>query len=321
MQEICYALTFEKYIDMNKKFATVFSVLILAVFIAYIVFDTTRPAKIEKKEYSASTFDSLPEKWNISAELAIRQGALKAVTVSQGGDIYTGGDSFVSCYSKDLQLIWSIKTPYPITSLSNYGDSIFASSTEMILLIGRNGKLKDEWGPYEDKSFITSVSSNHMRVAYADAGNKMVVILDKQGRVEKIIGQNDGQFILPSPYFDVALDANNNLYVANTGHRRVETRSPEGKLISEFGQPGLAPGAFCGCCNPAHFIVIPEGFVTAEKGINRIKILGKSGEFVEYVSFRNKFVPSIPLDLASNDGNTIYAANPADSKLYVFSRK
>ena len=24
--------------------------------------------------------------------------------------------------------------------------------------------------------------------------------------MEKIIGQNDGQFVLPSPYFDVALD-------------------------------------------------------------------------------------------------------------------
>jgi hypothetical protein len=30
---------------------------------------------------------------------------------------------------------------------------------------------------------------------------------------------------------------------------------------------------------------------------------------------------SIPLDLASLDGTTIYAANPADSKLYIFKRK
>ena len=88
-----------------------------------------------------------------------------------------------------------------------------------------------------------------------------------------------------------------------------------------FGEPGMAPGAFCGCCNPAHFIVTPNGFITSEKGINRIKILGKSGEFIEFVTSRNKFVPSIPLDLASADGNILYAANPADSKLYVFRRK
>ena len=156
--------------------------------------------------------------------------------------------------------------------------------------------------------------------AYADAGNKMVVLLDRQGRVERIIGQNDGQFILPSPYFDVALDSYNFLYVANTGHRRIETRSSEGRLISAFGEPGMAPDAFCGCCNPAHFIKTRGGFVTSEKGINRIKILGKEGQFVEFVSSKNKFVPSIPLDLASSDGNTIYAANPYDSKIYVFIR-
>ena len=51
-----------------------------------------------------------------------------------------------------------------------------------------------------------------------------------------------------------------------------------------FGEPGMAPGAFCGCCNPAHFIVTPNGFITSEKGINRIKVLGKSGDFIEFVT-------------------------------------
>jgi hypothetical protein len=305
---------------MNKKFASVFSVLILVVFIGYIIFDTSRPGSFEKKAETTALSDTFPEKWNISAELPVTEGTLKAVTVSPSGNIYLGGDSFVSCYKTDLTKLWTIKAPYAVTSLSSSGDTIFASTLEMILVINTNGKLEDEWGPFEDKSFITSVTSNKTRVAYADAGNKMVVILDKQGRVKKIIGQGDGQFVLPSPYFDVALDTIY-LYIANTGHRRIEKRSGEGRLLSMFGEPGLAPGAFCGCCNPAHFIITPHGFVTSEKGINRIKILGQSGEFIEFVTSRNKFVSSIPLDLASADGNTLYAANPADSKLYVFTRK
>jgi WD40 repeat protein len=304
---------------MNKKLASVFSVLILVVFIGYIIFDTSRPVGIEKKAEKKTSSDTLPEKWKITNELQVTEGSLKAVSVSPSGKIYLGGDSFVSCYQSDLTRLWSIKTPFAVTSLSNSGDTIFASTMEVILIISVDGKLKDEWGPFEDKSFITSVSSDKTRVAYADAGNKMIVILDKQGRVEKIIGQGDGQFVLPSPYFDVALDTNS-FYVANTGHRRIEKRSPEGRLVSMFGEPGMAPGAFCGCCNPAHFVVTPDGFITSEKGINRIKVLGKSGEFIEFVTSRNRFVPSIPLDLASADGNILYAANPADSKLYVFSR-
>jgi hypothetical protein len=306
---------------MNKRFASFFSVLIIVVFIAYMVYDTSRPSPDKKEPEAIRLHDSLPDRWKSAGEMQVREGSLKAVSVSPQGDIYLGGESFVSRYSNDLHQIWTIKTPYPVTSLSNSGDTIYASTVEMILVIGTDGKLKDEWGPFEDKSYITSVASNRDRVAYADAGNKMVVILDKQGRVQKIIGQNDGQFVLPSPYFDVALDATGNLYVANTGYRRIETRSAEGKLISTFGEPGMAPGAFCGCCNPAHFIVTPNGFVTAEKGINRIKILGKEGGFVEFVSSGNKFVPSVPLDLASADGNIIYAANPYDSKLYSFIRK
>ncbi|MBG0860262.1 MAG: hypothetical protein IQL11_12220, partial [Bacteroidales bacterium] len=63
------------------------------------------------------------------------------------------------------------------------------------------------------------------------------------------------------------------------------------------------------------------GFVTAEKGINRIKILDQLGVFVEFVSSVNNFVPPLPLDIASLDGSLIYGANPADSKLYIFQRK
>lgn len=250
MQEICYASIFEKFNDMNKKFASFFSVFIIVVFIAYIIYDTSKPAAETRESVAAPVRDSIPDKWKVTGEMQVREGSLKAVSVSPSGYIYLGGESFVSCYNGDLRQIWTLKTPYPVTSLSNSGDTIYASTVEMIMVIGTDGKLKDEWGPFEDKSYITSVASNQNSVAYADAGNKMVVILDKQGGVKKIIGQNDGQFVLPSPYFDVALDVTGNLFVANTGHRRIETRSAEGKLISTFGEPGMAPGAFCGCCNP-----------------------------------------------------------------------
>jgi hypothetical protein len=305
---------------MNRKTAAIVSVFVIVVFIGYIVFDTARPEGFEKEE-KIVTEDAPPDNWNISQKLKMKEGSLKAVAVSVSGKIFLGGNSYVSCYDNNLDLLWNLKTPYPVTSLSVYGDTLFASTMELILIIGEGGVIKDEWGPFEDNAIITSVASNKNNVAFADAGNKMVFMLDKKGMVKKLVGQNDGQFIVPSPYFDVALDSYNTLFVANTGRRRVETRTAEGVLQSYFGEAGAAPGAFCGCCNPSHFAVIPEGFVTAEKGLNRIKIINKAGEFIEYVSSVNKFMASIPLDLASADGKTIYAANPADSVLYIFTRK
>lgn len=306
---------------MNKKVLTILSVLIILAFIGYIIFDIIKPAGNVTDETKNTAIGEIPEAWKISNEFKVTEGSLKAVTIGQSGKIYLGGESFVSCYDNDLKLIWNLKTSSPVTSLANFGDTIFASTMEQILILSIDGRIKSEWGPFEDSSIITSVSSNRKYVAIADAGNKLVFILDKGGEVKSMIGQNNSHFVIPSPYFDVALDSENQVFVANTGVHRIETYSVDGVLKSQFGEAGTAPGSFCGCCAPPHFALIPAGFVTAEKGINRIKILNKKGEFIEFVNSKNNFVKSIPLDLASADGNTIYAANPADSKLYIFTRK
>jgi hypothetical protein len=246
---------------------------------------------------------------------------LKAVSVAPDGSVIVGGESFISSYNNNLKQKWSIKTEAPITAISAFGNKIYAATMELILVISAEGSIIEEWGPFEDNAIITSVSAGSSGVVFADAGNKIIVILDKEGVVRKMVGQNDGQFVIPSPYFDIALDSAGFIYAANTGHRRIETRNSEGVTISYFGEAGTSPDAFCGCCNPAHFVKTRTGYITAEKGINRIKILGESGEFVEFVSSQNDFTPSVPLDLASTDGKIIYAANPSDSKLYVFKRK
>jgi hypothetical protein len=305
---------------MNKKLISVLSVLVIVVFIGFIIFDVSKSSDSEKVGVKTSDSTDIPDAWAIARELKVSDGTLEAVSVS-ADKIYLGGKSFVSCYDYNLNLVWNVKTSAPVTALSNSGDSIFASTATQILVIDKGGKLLGDWGPFEDSSLITSVTANRKYVAFADAATRVVFILDKGGEVKKMIGQGDKQFVIPSPYFEVVLDGENNLFTANTGRHRVETRNINGDVLSYFGQPGTGPNYFCGCCAPPHFVVLPDGFVTSEKGINRIKILNKKGEFVEYVNSHNNFIKSVPLDLASIDGKTIYAAYPGESKLYVFNRK
>jgi len=67
---------------------------------------------------------------------------------------------------------------------------------------------------------------------------------------------------------------------------------------------------------------MPDGnIVTAEKGINRIKIVDPEGALVELVAQPDHFLAPMPVDVAVGGNNIIYAANPADSKLYLFERK
>jgi DNA-binding beta-propeller fold protein YncE len=304
---------------MNKKLTAIFSLVIILAFMGYIIYDaSTGSGKSDNPVISSDT--TYEDSWSVDRTYHVSEGELSSVAVSPDGMIFLGGDSFVKAVTNDLNEVWNLETEEKITALSLSGDTLFASTTETILLVSASGKLINEWGPYEGNSMITSISTSGKNVAFADAGNKRIFILDKKGEVQMMIGQADEKFVIPSPYFDAAL-SDNLMFVVNTGNRRIETWGLNGRKITEFGEPGTAPGAFCGCCNPAHFAVIPQGFVTAEKGINRIKILDRNGEFVEFVSSQNDFVESIPLDVASVDGKTIYAANSVDSTLYIFKHK
>jgi WD40 repeat protein len=304
---------------MNKKLTAGFSLVIILAFIGYIIYDATKDA--DKQDESQIIQDTVYyDNWSVYRTYYVTDGGLTSVTASPDGSILIGGESFVQSLKANLTPGWNLKTDLKITSLALSGDTIFATTPETILLISTDGRLITEWGPYEANCIITSVSADNKFVAFADAGNKRVFILEKNGELHSMMGQAEPKFIIPSPYFDVAL-GDGQLFAANTGNRRIETWTINGQKLSEFGEPGTAPGAFCGCCNPAHFAVIPQGFVTAEKGINRIKVLGPDGEFIEFVSSKNNFVPSIPLDVASVDGRTIYAANSVDSTLYIFKRK
>ncbi|MDX9726027.1 MAG: hypothetical protein RBT38_06540 [Bacteroidales bacterium] len=304
---------------MEKKLAAMFSLMIILAFMGYIIFDATRGSGNAVTDIVKSD-TSVEDTWVIDRSFNVSSGKLSSVAVSDDGIIFLGGDSFVMALTSDLAGMWDTETETRITALAVSGDTLFASTTEAILLYSASGDLIGEWGPYEGNSLITSVSVNSKYLAFADAGNKRVFLLDRKGEVIKMIGQSDNNFVIPSPYFDVDLD-NNLLYAANTGYRRVETWSLDGRKLSEFGEAGTAPGAFCGCCNPAHFSSIPQGFVTAEKGINRIQILDREGNFIEFVSSHNSFSQSVPLDVASADGVTIFAANSDDNNLYLFKRK
>jgi hypothetical protein len=305
---------------MTRLWTTFTIIILLFVFIGYMVFDLALRKNPADELIQKPGESFIADKWSLVSVFEPGKGSLIAVAVSQSGRIYLGGDRFIASYDSLYNLLWEIGTDMSVTALAVSSDRVYAAANNIIIVFSTDGEKIDEWGPYEDKSFITSVSANENYIAYADAYVKSVFVLDNEGVVKHILGRSEDPFIIPSPYFDVVLGKDDMLYTANTGRRRIERRSIDGTLIDYFGTEGTAPDAFCGCCNPAHFTVIPGGFVTAEKGINRIKVLDSKGDFVEPVSFTNKFVPSHPLDIASVDGRIIYGANSADSKLYVFKR-
>jgi hypothetical protein len=305
---------------MKNKVLTVISVMIIIAFIVFMIVDLSFSSDGPQPEAKQTGLTKTQDQWQVSETYYCSLGSLKAVAVSNVGDLYLGGESFITCLTNNLSPKWSIMTDKPITALTVSNKTIYASTQETIFLVSNEGLIIGEWGPYESNSMITSVSSNDDFVAFADASNKRIFVLKKDGELAYMIGQANHKFIIPSPYFDIFLSDYNILYAANTGKHRVEEWTLDGKQINTFGVAGLAPDSFCGCCNPAHLTLYHNNLVTAEKGINRIKILNNDGEFVESVSSKNQFIASLPLDVAAY-GDKIYGANQADSKLYVFTRR
>jgi len=92
-------------------------------------------------------------------------------------------------------------------------------------------------------------------------------------------------FVVPSPYFDLAIAADGQLRVVNPGKHRVETYTTYGDFVRAWGSPSLQVEGFIGCCNPAHMALTPEGdFITSEKGIPRIKRYAPDGKLLDVVA-------------------------------------
>lgn len=306
---------------MNKKSWVVVVILLILSLVGYIVYDVAFYK--ERAPENTAIFDSskIEDQWYKTDEFEPNLGKLKTIATSTSSFIFIGGEQFVAKYKSDLTPVWALPTKKTVTGMAVSGDTVFASTWESILVISPDGKMITEWGPFEDSSAIVSVSANKSLVAFSDAQHKIVTIIDKKGNMLKQLGLSGEPFIIPSFYFEVDLTDDNQIYIANTGKSRIELRNLDGSIVSTIGEPGNSPGYFCGCCNPSHFIRINGGFITAEKGINRIKIIDNKGAFIEFVNSVNKFTKSVPLDIASPDGKVIYAVNPADSKMYIFKRK
>lgn len=305
-----------------KKAGGIVSIVFIIICIAYIVYDiATGRSDIKEAEPLASSVESYETHWSIIHEINIDFGQLTSVSLTDDNRMICAGESFLAGYDNDFSQSWLTALDETIHALTVSGDTIYAATGEKILLFNQSGVFIEEWGPYDDGAIITSLAANKRYIIFADAGNKLVFVLNKRGALKSIIGYPDKPFIIPSPYFDVAISDNDTLMIANPGKRNIEFRTIEGKLIRSIGEEGSTLEYFCGCCNPSHFTLSPDGnIITAEKGINRIKIIYQDGRLLEPVSGPEGFIASSPLDVSVDMHNRIYAANRYNSTVYIFKR-
>lgn len=276
------------------------------------------------REVDTSLID-YAEIMQISPEMKI----LKAIAVDSKDNIYLAGKNKVFIYNNKGNLISNINTGADAQSIAvGENNNIYVGAKDHLEIWDATGNKKATWKVLNPKVLITSIAIADSSVYVADAGNKIVYHYDLHGNIRNEIGRKDSVagiqgFIIPSPYFDVAIGHNGEIWVVNSGRHQLESYDKKGRLLSSWEKTSMGLEGFSGCCNPSHIAILPNGsFVTSEKGIERVKVHDPTGKFSSVVvSPKNFDKGTRGIDLALDSENRIIVLDPQKGLIRIFEKK
>ena len=215
----------------------------------------------------------------------------RGIAVGFDGHVYVAGDKAIRLLDKNGNLLNEINLDDAPRCLAVADDGrIYLGMTEHVEVYDGRGKRLATWQSLGDDAVLTSIAVSKNDVFVADAGNRIVIHYDTAGKLINRIGAKDKDknipgFVVPSPYFDLAVARDGLLRVTNPGNHRIEAYTFDGDLEFSWGEFSSNVEGFCGCCNPVNFAILDdETFVTCEKGLIRVKIYDPEGAFVGVVA-------------------------------------
>jgi hypothetical protein len=167
---------------------------------------------------------------------------------------------------------------------------IFIGFGSYVAKYSHEGELLQEWPDLGERTVITNLAIKGDKIYVADAGNRRIVIFDRDGeQTGEFEGKADSEaghgFIVPSANFDLAVNSFGELWVVNPGKHALEDYSDDGRMRGFWESRSFEIDGFLGCCNPARITTMENGsFVTSEKGLVRIKIYDQSGKLLSVVA-------------------------------------
>jgi hypothetical protein len=289
-------------------------------------YDEKNPFEYNIENYQKSGEDLLH--YSEIKQIPLDLQKIEGIAIGENNQIYITGDKSILILNSEGDLLSTITTSETAHAIAiDENKRIFLSINEHIEVYDQEGTKKAQWESLGEESIITSLAVSKYFVFIADAGNHIVWKFDKKGNRLSRIGAKDANkdipgFIIPSPYFDVSIDPDGFLWVANTGNHSLENYTFDGDLRSSWGEYSMEIEGFCGCCNPSHIAILDDGrFVTSEKGIARVKVYNRLGILESVVAGSDQFIEvTVGLDLAVDSENRIYILDPMKKMVRVFER-
>jgi ligand-binding sensor domain-containing protein len=269
--------------SLKKKKDRLLTVAVIAVSVAGILYfgykairDYSARSQGNPFEYDIEAFrksDPSLVHYTEVGQISIELKAVFGVSVGPDDRIYVSGSDSLLIFNEERILQSSISIVGPAYCLFvDRNQDLYLGMDDHVEVFDRMGQKISSWESLGEKAIITSIAVSENNVFVADAGNHIVWKFDKSGNRLKRIGEKDKArdipgFIIPSPFFDVAMDPDGFLWVANTGRHSLENYTLDGGFRTSWGEFSMKIEGFSGCCNPSHFAILEDGsFVTSEKG-------------------------------------------------------
>ncbi len=279
--------------------------------------------------------------------------ASTTIAVGPGGRVYVAGDEVIRVFNEgpnsNFSFFGQIELPCAPRCLTVADDGKFYIGTkDHVEVYDDQGKQVASWQSLGEKAVLTSIAVSKNDVFVADAGDRIVLHYDTTGRLINRIGAKDKErnipgFVIPSPYFDLAVARDGLLRVVNPGLHHIEAYTFDGYLEFWWGKFSSAVEGFCGCCNPVNFAILKgphfagtdDSFVTCEKGLIRVKIYDAEGAFVGVVAGPEQLVEGVAsrvsefgagsqaggFDVAVDAQGRIFVLDTINNVMRVFTRK
>lgn len=319
---------------MKPKHILTLSVILLLVILAFMakdLFYSSGPNPENVYEYNLRKFKEIDDSllcYKEVVQLKPETDYLYGIATDENDNLYVTGSEVLFIYDVSGNLIKTIDldaNAYCLTIAES--GNIYLGMPGHVEVWSKEGEQIESWDSMGPKAIFTSIAVNDQSVYVADAGNKVVYHYNLKGELQNNIGGKDKEngilgFIIPSPYFDLLIGRDDELWVVNPGIHQFEHYRPNGELISSWNKTSMQLDGFSGCCNPTHIAMLSDGsFVTSEKGIERVKIHYPNGEFRCVVAKPDDFISgTTDLDLAVDSNDRVYISDPQNGIIRVYDK-
>ncbi len=179
-----------------------------------------------------------------------------------------------------------------------------------------DGQFREPWGVAVDQAG---------NIYVADTWNHRIQKFDPNGKFLKKWGYfvtTDGQLGEPVGMWGpraIVIDADGNLYVADTGNKRVQEFDPEGNFLGQWGGGGVIEGRFD---EPVGLAIDAQGnFYVADTWNRRIQKFNSSFAFLKewpIAGWASESIVNKPYVAVDSAAGLVYATDPEGYRVLVF---